>query len=270
MSMPKRIKILPETVVSQIAAGEVIENPVGVLKELIENSIDAKSTSIDICVQNAGFDLIQVHDNGIGIHKDDLLLAIQSFSTSKVRTIDDVYSTFSLGFRGEALSSIASVSNFQLDSKYSQSDKAYYVQQKSGTTPSKVKISSLPVGSKIQVKNLFLNIPVRKEFNKNLKKIKKDIFDLILKFCHAHFNISFSLTYEKKVEFIFKKKISLKERIMDIYSVSFFESLMPVYWEIADKQMKIEGYISNFSFYKNNPSMIFLFLNRRAIHYQKL
>ncbi len=266
------IHTLPKSLISQIAAGEVIENPSSVLKELIENSLDAGADQIDISVRENGFGSIQVRDNGIGIFKDDIPLAIQSFATSKLRKVEDLYQLQSLGFRGEALGAIASVSNILLESKARNSVLAHQINCIQGEASS-TSISSLPSGTRIIVSDLFHNVPVRKEFQKNIPMIKEKLNELVTDFALGYPNISFNYSLNKESVMRLNKAENLSQRIRDIFSKNFLDSMMPLYYEgnsTGQAISKIEGYISNFTFYKSNASMIRFFVNRRIVQYKRL
>ena len=160
-----RIRTLPDVLVSKIAAGEIVERPASVVKELVENSIDAGATRISIHLEAGGKRLVRVVDNGHGMSRDDALMSIERHATSKIRDIDDLFSIGTLGFRGEALPSIASVSRFRMitAAEGSGSGTEIYIE---GGVVRKIKETASPVGSSIEVKNLFFNTPPRLNFSK--------------------------------------------------------------------------------------------------------
>ncbi len=267
MNSPKRIQPLTKFTISQIAAGEVIEHPGSIVKELVENSIDSGAKFIEIFIKGGGFESIQVRDDGHGIFKDDLPLAIKSFATSKLNTIDDLCHINSYGFRGEALGAIASVSNILFESKASGSEIAYQLTKQVGEEP-KVYPTSLPKGTRIIVSDLFYKLPVRKNFNNNHNKIKKEIIDIISNFSMIHPSIAYHFQYNDKTIINISPSTNLSERIRQLFSQNFLDSLIPVYVEEENKIL--EGYISGFQFYKSTSDYIRLFINERNIVYKNL
>ena len=262
-----RIQKLNSKTIAQIAAGEVVESPGSVLKELIENSIDAESDDIQVFVHNDGFGSIQVRDNGAGILKEDLPLALEGFTTSKLNNIDDLMSIESFGFRGEALGAISAVANVVIESKDKGSEYAYSISKESNSI-SEVSASSLAEGTKIIVTDLFCNLPVRKEFIKNVSKLKKEILDTVTYFALAYPEISFRLYYDDKLLVNVQRMKNLSERIQELFSLEFLDSLLPCYYKNLD--ISVEGHISNFRFFRSSPDLILLFINKRVVRYSKL
>ena len=270
MEMPvavNRIQKLSKMVVSQIAAGEVIENPASVLKELVENSIDARANDIEIFIYQNGFQHIQVKDNGIGIPKEDLPLSIESFATSKLNKIEDLISIGSLGFRGEALGAISSVANITIESKEINSEYAYSISKGSGLI-SDINVSSLTKGSNIIVSELFHDLPARKEFLCNTSKIKKSIIDTASSFALGYPDISFRLHYDDKLLLNIKRVKNLSERIEQLFSSEFLNSLLPCYHKTD--AISVEGYISSLRLFRSSSDLILLFINSRSVRYAKL
>ena len=259
-----RIHKLQPQLIAQIAAGEVIENPVSVLKELLENSIDARANKIRIYIKAHGFERVQVIDNGIGIHKEDIILALESFATSKLNKIDDIYRLDSLGFRGEALGSISSVAHVLIESRHISSNETYCV----SSQDKKIVRGSLPSGTKIDVEDLFYNTPVRKEFQKSLSILKKRLHELVTDFALAYHDITFEYYLDNKLVLNTKSEKYLSERILNLYGNNFFTNLIPFYFH--EGKQEAEGYISNFHTYRSNNSMIRFFINGRVIHYKGL
>ena len=262
-----RIQKLNKVVISQIAAGEVIENPASVLKELMENSIDAGADEIEIFIYQDGFNEIQVKDNGIGILKEDLLLSIESFATSKLTKIDDLISIGSLGFRGEALGAISSAANITIESKAINSEYAYSISKESDLI-SDIKVSSLTKGTNIIVSELFYNLPARKEFLSNSSKIKKSILDTASFFALGYPNILFRLHYDDKLLLNVTGVKNLSERIEQLFSSEFLDALLPCYYKTDT--MSVEGYISSLRFFRSSSDLVLLFINSRSVRYPKL
>ena len=197
----QRIQILPELLANQIAAGEVIERPASVVKELLENSIDAGATDIRIDIGSDGVGMIRVRDNGHGIHKDDLELALLSHATSKIRQQSDLYHITSLGFRGEALSSIASVAQFQLTSRLQGADQAWQIWKDPFSSANELLPASHPVGTTVEVKNLFYATPARRKFLKSGKTEFLHILEMVRRIALSRFNISIRLLHNDKQQF---------------------------------------------------------------------
>lgn len=163
------IKPLPAVLANQIAAGEVIERPASVVKELIENSIDANSKKIHIDIEQGGTSLIRIRDDGNGISKEDLPLAITRHATSKIYDFEDLYKIGTLGFRGEALASIASVSRFSMSSRHIHAEHAWNIEVEGKSNDINIEPSAHPIGTTIEIKNLFYNVPARKKFLRSTK-----------------------------------------------------------------------------------------------------
>ncbi|MEZ0332080.1 MAG: DNA mismatch repair endonuclease MutL, partial [Methylophilaceae bacterium] len=159
------IRLLPDQLISQIAAGEVVERPASALKELLENSLDAGSTDITVTLLNGGVKQLRVADNGTGVAKDDLALALTRHATSKIATLDDLEAVASLGFRGEALASIASVSRTQIISRYQDDHHAWRIDSE-GSAISAIEPAALGIGTIVEVHDLYFNTPARRKFLK--------------------------------------------------------------------------------------------------------
>ena len=192
----KRIKVLSHQVASQIAAGEVVERPASVVKELLENSLDADAKVIEINVQKGGAQLISICDDGNGIHQDDLPLTITPHATSKIQTIGDLHDLDSLGFRGEALASISSVSQFSLVSKHQQSDVAW--QLISADKQTKLIPAAHPQGTTIEIRNLFYNTPVRRRFLKTERTEFQHIEEVVKRIALSAHDVSFILHHNQR------------------------------------------------------------------------
>lgn len=270
---------LPDILVAQIAAGEVIESPTGALKELIENSIDAGSTKIEVIIKGAGLESLQVRDNGNGISREDLPLAIESFATSKIDSADDLFQITTMGFRGEALSSIRSVSHMTIESRRRLSggpgesgkeefaEKAWKIEAAGDEITGPVPCAH-PSGTRILVEDLFFNVPIRKKFIKNEKSIIKEITELVSGYGLAYPERSFSLVSENRSVLQLPAAASLVERIEQIYGRSFREKMSPLFRE--DEGLEIEGFISAFHSYHGRSNLIKIFINKRPVKYSPL
>ena len=223
--MPQ-IKILPPDLRNKIAAGEVIERPASVVKELIENSIDAESTNIRIDILYGGKRLIRVSDNGTGMDKEDALLAFERHATSKLVTEDDLFNIKTMGFRGEALSSIASVSKVKLITGHKDSHSGISVEIYGGEVK---EIKDSPsIGTSVEVRDLFFNTPARKKFLKSNSTELFHIIDTVTKEALSHWEIGFRLTHNNQETINLPPSSYSKERIMQVYGDEFFDSLIEV------------------------------------------
>ena len=265
--MIPRIHPLDDLLVAQIAAGEVVESPVGALKELLENALDAQAKNIEIIIRESGFNLIQVRDDGHGIYRDDLPASLQSFSTSKISNLEDLHKVYSLGFRGEALGSIRSVSKITIESKAKDENAAWKITA-NGKDFSEIEPGVLPVGTLVKIEELFYNIPVRRDFNTNDRKIRKNFVELITSYAICYYSTGFILLIDDKEYLNLPPRIQLIDRIRDIFSSKTVEALLPVFNEFGD--IRVSGYISNFRFYHSNASQIFLYINKRWVFYKPL
>jgi DNA mismatch repair protein MutL len=252
-----KIHKLAEQVINQIAAGEVVERPASIIKELVENSIDAKSDKVIIELESGGKDLIKIIDNGSGVEESDLNMALQRHATSKINNLDDLDETSSLGFRGEALASIASVSKLEFSS--------YPKEQASGMSinqDGEIVIKAMPFGTQVVVRDLFYNTPARQKFLKTDATEYKKCLELIEAYCLNYPEIHFSLKHNSKVIFDYPKATRL-ERIKQVLGADFTEKLLSVHYEGSD--LSIEGYIGKPELAKNKAYNQFFFINGRQI-----
>src|SRR4030042_2566852 len=196
-----KIQKLDQDLINKIAGGEVVERPASVVKELVENSIDAKANQISIDLAKGGTDLIVIQDNGTGMSKEDAELAIERHATSKISKLEDLFNIQTMGFRGEALASISSVSQFSLETKTQEGIEGTKLEIKDG----KLEISpcGCPQGTKITIKNLFYNVPARKKFLKTPLTEYNHILEIITAFALINPQIAFRLTHNKSLIFNF-------------------------------------------------------------------
>ena len=257
------IKILPVDVSNKIAAGEVVQRPSSVLKELIENSIDADSTKIQIIIKDAGKNLIQVIDNGKGMSKNDMHLSFVKHATSKIVKIEDVFSISSMGFRGEALASIASVSMVEMES-VNKKENGNYIEIKGGELVSE-KESNIQEGTSIKIKSIFYNVPARRAFLKSDFVELRHILDVFHRLAISHPKIEFSFINNEE-EIFYLKPQSLNKRIISIFGEKIRENLIPINesTQIAD----ISGYVLKPEFSKKSRNNQFIFVNSRYIKSQ--
>ncbi|MBC8305804.1 MAG: DNA mismatch repair endonuclease MutL [Pelagibacterales bacterium] len=260
------IKILPTEVSNKIAAGEVVQRPASVVKELLENSIDAESTKIKLIVKDSGKTLIQVVDNGVGMTKNDMEMSFMKHATSKITAIDDVFSITSMGFRGEALASISSISNVEMISKKKGTDKTNIISLE-GDKVAKEKTIFSEEGTSIKVMNLFYNVPARRNFLKSDFVELRHIIDSFSRIALSYPNIEFNLIHNDE-ELFYLKKSNLRKRISSILGRKIDENLIPLNEKTS--LVKISGFILKPDISKKSRSNQFLFVNNRYIKSQFL
>ncbi len=255
------IKILPVDLRNKIAAGEVVERPASVVKELIENAIDAQSTDIRIEVLYAGKRLIKVSDNGLGMGREDALLCFERHATSKIENEADLFNINTLGFRGEALPSIASVSKIKLITGLKGSDSGFSIEMQGG---GKKDVKASPFsGTAVEVKDLFFNTPARKKFLKANSTELFHIIDTVTKAALSHYEIGFSLITDNHETMLAPKASGYKERIMQIYGEEFIGGLTEI--NTSYKDMRVHAFASNADNFRNSKMHQFIFINRRPI-----
>ena len=214
------IEILPARLANQIAAGEVVERPASVVKELVENSLDAGATRIQIDIERGGHKLIRIRDNGSGIAKEELTLALSRHATSKLKSLDDLENICSLGFRGEALASISSVSRLTLSSKPEQQEAAWQAFAQGRDMAVEVKPVAHPSGTTIEVKDLFFNTPARRKFLRTEKTEFSHIDELIKRIALSRFDVSITLTHNEKVVRHYRPKTEPAQAITRVAQVA--------------------------------------------------
>ncbi len=257
----KKIKILPENIANKIAAGEVVQRPESVVKELIENSIDAGANTIELIVKRAGKSLIQVIDDGIGMSEEDAVLCVQKHATSKITKLEDLDSISTLGFRGEALSSIASVSQLEIKTETKNEELGTLIRIDDGSTISKEK-GSFPKGTSISVKNLFFNTPARRNFLKTDATELKHIIDTFNKISLSHPAISFKLYNDDDLIFNYPS-VKMEDRIKQVFADNMLDALIPVN-ERTDF-LSVTGFVGKPSMLKKSKGEQYVFLNCRYV-----
>ena len=255
------IRKLDQYTIEQIAAGEVIESPVSVVKELVENSIDAKSKSITVEIKNGGKTYIRVTDDGSGIAKDDLKLAFEKHTTSKIVHFEDLYDIYSLGFRGEALSTIVSVANVKAITKTSDTN----IGSKIEFANNKVKESSIATntGTSIEVLNIFSNIPARYKFLKSDLAESNAITKLMYSLALGYNNIGFKYVKDDRLEFKTSANEPLDLRIYNLLDDNLKDELIEI--DESNEIYTVRGYISNSNYYRASRSLQYLYVNNRLI-----
>ncbi len=255
------IKVLSKETVEKIAAGEVIERPVSVVKELVENSIDAGATNIIIKIYDGGKRKISISDNGSGINREDVNLAFIKHSTSKIENVDDLYRIHTMGFRGEALASIKAISNVTLISKTEDEEIGSKISFFNGNK--RIENISTNKGTSIIVEDIFYNIPARKKFLKKDTYESNLINDLLYRLAIANPSIGFKYMNNDKVIFDLFSDQSLYERINSLYGYDTAINMKEV--NIESDKFKIRGYISNNLLYRSNKKNQLLYINNRTV-----
>ncbi len=256
------IRILPEGLTNKIAAGEVVERPASVVKELIENALDAQATRISVSIRHGGKSLIKMTDNGLGMDQEDALLCVKSHTTSKIREVEDIFSIASLGFRGEALASIAAVSRLTLTTR----DRAQPVGTEihlDGGTVATIREVGIPVGTTVEVSDLFFNTPARKKFLKSERAEYAAIAEIITSTGLAHHAVSFKLSRDNEVVFDYPPASHLRERILQTHYRAWDHHLLPL--DASQEGVSLQGYIANAELSRTNRTAQLFFINRRPI-----
>lgn len=258
----QKIIQLSEHVVAKIAAGEVIERPSYAVKELVENAIDAHASLVEVHIEDSGLKRITVIDNGEGMSREDVALSFLPHTTSKITNEDHFLGIKTLGFRGEALSSIASISTLTIKSRLHNYPEGTVVKVKHGIVET-ISPIGMPPGTIVSVDNLFLNVPVRKKFLKSDKTEFRHIIEMMTHFALAYPSIHFVFTHNKKTIFDLSKKFDVSERIKTLLGKSFFEQLIPL--KFADGHVEITGYIGKPNIATKYNQKQYIFVNNRSV-----
>jgi DNA mismatch repair protein MutL len=287
-----RIHVLSETVANQIAAGEVVERPASVVKEMLENSLDAGATRIKITIEAGGKKVIQITDNGCGMVRDDAMLAFERHATSKIKNAEDLLSVATLGFRGEALPSIASVSRLRLETR-AEEEPAGTVIEINGGKIARVEDAGLPLGTSITVRDLFFNVPARKKFLKAESTELSHIASLVTHYALAHPDKHFELHSATNAMLVAPPVAGRSERVYQVFGKETLDQLIPVAarqalervglpqpppWRRKEEEedgeaaapkdpgeMRMHGFVSKPEIQKLNRNSIFVFVNGRLI-----
>lgn len=261
-----RIQQLSSRLANQIAAGEVVERPASIVKELLENSLDAGATHITIDVEEGGSKLIRVRDNGGGIDKEDLPLALSRHATSKIHTLEDLEAVRTLGFRGEALASMSSVSRLQLTSNTQTQGAAWQVFAEGEDMATEVRAASHPQGTTVEVRDLFFNTPARRKFMRTEKTEFERIEDVVKKFALSRFDVSFTLTHNQKAVHAFRAAQTQAEkdrRVSLVFGPAFMQHALLVDIEIGS--LRLWGWIAEPAFNRSQGDMQYFYVNGRVI-----
>ena len=257
-----KIVLLDELTINKMAAGEVIERPANVVKELVENSLDAGATNIIVEVKNGGKTFIKITDNGSGIEKEDMLLAFERHATSKIRKVEDLEKIYSMGFRGEALASIASVSRLTMISKTKEMDVGHIIVISEDRIEKEEEIGCQP-GTTIIVEDLFYNTPVRYKFLKQDASEYRYIKEWLQKAALANPSVSFRLVNDYKTEFVLNGNGQIENVVYQLYGKDVTDNLVKVDYE--EENIKITGVIGNTLIAKDSRKEQIFFLNKRNI-----
>ncbi|MEP3477714.1 MAG: DNA mismatch repair endonuclease MutL [Fuerstiella sp.] len=267
-----RIQQLDAQVINRIAAGEVIERPASVVKELLENSVDALSTRIDIDIGGGGVDLIRISDNGEGMHPEDLELAVTSHATSKIQCDSDLAKVATMGFRGEALASIASISRFRIRTKRAEANTGQELESEGGVIRNH-RECGCPSGTTIEVRNLFFNTPARRKFLKRPSTEFGRISDQFARIALAYPNLQMTLRHNEKVVYELPSTMDQLERIRRFFGSDFADKMIAVESEtrVTDSEtIRLWGYVGDPQLSKSTRKDQYLFLNGRYIQDRSL
>ncbi|MBA0211257.1 DNA mismatch repair endonuclease MutL [Pectobacterium brasiliense] len=260
------IQVLPPQLANQIAAGEVVERPASVVKELVENSLDAGATRIDIDIERGGAKLIRIRDNGSGIGKDELTLALARHATSKIATLDDLEAIVSMGFRGEALASISSVSRLTLTSRTAEQSEAWQAYAEGRDMAVTVKPAAHPVGTTLEVLDLFYNTPARRKFMRTEKTEFTHIDEVVRRIALARFDVAITLHHNGKLMRQYRAaldKSQYERRLGSICGATFLQHALSVSWQHGD--LTIHGWVADPVGAKQLPDMQYCYVNQRMM-----
>ena len=255
------INVLDSNITNLIAAGEVVEKPASIVKELVDNSIDAGAKNITIEIRNGGIDYIKISDDGCGIDEQDIKKAFLPHATSKIKSVEDLDSIFTLGFRGEALASIASVSQTTMRTKTIDSEYVFSIDVFGGDF-GEVKKSAGYNGTTIEVKNLFYNTPARRKFLRRPKQEENEITNVVSRFILSKPNIKFKYIVEDKIVFS-SKGTNLLDAISCVYDINTAQNVLELDAKVGD--IHLYGYVSKVAFTKPNTSYQTLLVNGRYV-----
>lgn len=260
------IQILPPLLANQIAAGEVVERPASVVKELIENSLDAGADKIQIDIEQSGSRLIRIRDNGYGIAKAEIQLSLVRHATSKIATLDDLENILSLGFRGEALASISSVSRLTLTSRTAEQNEAWQVYAQGQEMDTTIVPASHPVGTTVEVENLFFNTPARRKFLRSDKTEFAHIDEVVKRIALAKPTVHFTLTHNGKLIHQYKAANdtnSQLKRLATICGTDFTEHALRIDWQY--EEMHLQGWVAEPRFFRSQNDFNFSYVNGRMM-----
>jgi DNA mismatch repair protein MutL len=264
--MSNIIKLLPDSVANQIAAGEVIQRPASAVKELLENSVDSGADSIELHIKDAGKTLIQVIDNGCGMSAMDARMSFERHATSKIKKAEDLFAIRTMGFRGEALASIAAIAQVEMKTRLADEELGTCLRVEGSRLVSEEQCPCQP-GTNIAVKNLFFNVPARRNFLKSNNVETRHIVEEFTRVALVNPDIAFGMTHNNKVVFKLPKS-SFKARIVNIFGKNYDQKLLPV--EQKTSLLSISGFIGKPEFARNTRGEQYFFVNKRFIRHPYL
>ncbi|HCJ30136.1 MAG TPA: DNA mismatch repair endonuclease MutL, partial [Pseudomonas sp.] len=266
MTEAGRIQLLSPRLANQIAAGEVVERPASVIKELLENSLDSGANRIEVDIEQGGVKLLRVRDNGCGIPADDLPLALARHATSKIRDLEDLERVMSLGFRGEALASISSVSRLTLTSGTTDAAEAWQVETEGRDMEARVQPAAHPVGTSVEVRDLFFNTPARRKFLRTEKTEFDHLQEVIKRLALARFDVAFHLRHNGKVVLALhpaSDAASRARRVASVCGPAFLEQALPV--EIERNGLHLWGWVGLPTFSRSQADLQYFYVNGRMV-----
>ncbi len=266
MSELRRIQLLSPRLANQIAAGEVVERPASVVKELLENSLDAGARRIDVDVEQGGIKLLRIRDDGSGIPADDLPLALARHATSKIRELEDLEAVASLGFRGEALASISSVARLTMTSRTAEAEEAWQVETEGRDMDARVQPAAHPVGTSVEVRDLFFNTPARRKFLRAEKTEFDHLQDVIKKLALARFDVAFHLRHNGKTIFALHEANDDSGRARRVASVcgpAFLEQALPI--KVERNGLYLWGWVGLPTFSRSQADLQYFYVNGRMV-----
>jgi DNA mismatch repair protein MutL len=261
-----RIHLLSPRLANQIAAGEVVERPANIVKELVENSLDAGAVHIDVDAEQGGVKLLRVRDDGIGIGKDDLSLSLSRHATSKITTLDDLEAVGTMGFRGEALASISSVSRLTLTSREKTATEAWQVKAEGREMQAEISPAAHPIGTTLEVRDLFFNTPARRKFLRTEKTEFSHLEDTLKKLALSRYDVAFTLRHNQKVIHSLRpasRMIDREKRVASLLNPQFMDNAVHIETEAAG--LTIEGWVGLPTFSRSQADMQYFFVNGRAV-----
>ena len=266
MSEARRIQLLSPRLANQIAAGEVVERPASVAKELLENSLDAGARRIDVEVEQGGIKLLRIRDDGSGIAADDLPLALARHATSKIRELEDLEAVASLGFRGEALASISSVARLTMTSRTADAEQAWQVETEGRDMAARVQPAAHPVGTSVEVRDLFFNTPARRKFLRAEKTEFDHLQEVIKRLALARFDVAFHLRHNGKTIFALHEapdEISRARRVASVCGPAFLEQALPI--EVERSGLRLWGWVGLPTFSRSQADLQYFYVNGRMV-----
>ena len=264
----KRIHLLSPRLANQIAAGEVVERPASVVKELLENSLDAGASKVDIEVEQGGVKLMRLRDNGHGIEKDDLPLALSRHATSKIQELEDLEAVASLGFRGEALASVSSVSRLTLSSRRNGAEAGWQVQTEGRDMQASVSPAAHPTGTTVEVRDLFFNTPARRKFLKTEKTEFRHLEEVVKRLALSRFDVSFNLSHNGRVIHQLRSgdnPMDRERRIASICGSAFIDQSLKVDVAAEASGLRLTGWMGLPTFSRSQADLQYFFVNGRII-----